>query len=137
MISSISGMGGAMAAMQGAKARPSQEDLFSKIDTDGDGSVNATEAETMASHMAEMMGDEAPSADEIMAKIDTDGDGAMSFAEFEAGRPEGPPKGPPPGGGKGMMPQSASYDASGNIDLDSLFSSIEEEDATSYESIYA
>ncbi len=141
MISSISGMGSSMAAMQGAKARPSQEDLFNKIDTDGDGSVNATEVQSMADMMAEKMGDAAPTADELMAQIDSDGDGAMSFAEFEAGRPQGPPSGPPPGPPPGeeeeSLLSSLSFSASGETDLSSLFSIGEEEDVSSYESIYA
>lgn len=137
MISSISGMSGGMAAMQGARTRPSQEDLFNTIDADGDGSINSTEVKTMAEHMAEKMGEDAPSAEEIMAAIDTDGNGAMSFAEFEAGRPDGPPPGPPPGGGKAMMPPGLSFESSGEMDLSSLFNSSEEEDISSYESMYA
>ena len=137
MISSISGMSGGMAAMQGARpARPSQEELFNSIDTDGDGSINATEVKTMAEQMAanrsDHMGEDAPTVEEIMSQIDTDGDGAMSFAEFEAGRP----KGPPPGGGQGP-PSGVSFDSSGEMDLSSLFNSSEEEDASTYESIYA
>lgn len=141
MINSISGMGGGMAAMQGARSRPSPEDLFNKIDADGDGSVNAAELQTMADHMAEKMGDQAPSVEELMTQMDTDGDGAMSFAEFEAGRPQGPPpggrQGPPPGGGQGMMPPGMSFSASGDMDLSALFSNSEEEDASTYESLYA
>lgn len=141
MISSISGLGGGMAALQGARSRPDPAEMFSKIDGDGNGSVDATELQTMADHMAEKMGDQAPSAEELMARMDTDGDGAMSFAEFEAGRPPGPPpggpQGPPPGGGQGMMPPGLSFDASGDMDLSSLFNSSEEEDATAYESLYA
>ena len=137
MISSIAGMSGGMAAMQGIRSRPAPEDLFSKIDGDGDGRVNATELQTMADHLAEKMGDQAPSVEELMAQLDTDSDGAMSFAEFEAGRPQGPPpgggQGPPPG----MMPPGLSSDASGSMDLSSLFSSSEEEDASTYESLYA
>ena len=129
MISSISGTGGGMAAMQAARSRPNPEELFNQIDADGDGSVNAAEIQTMADHLAERMGDEAPSAEDLMAKLDTDSNGAMSFAEFEAGRLQGPP----PGG----MPPGMSFNASAEMDLSSLFQSSEEEEVSTYDSLYA
>jgi hypothetical protein len=120
-----------MAAMQAARSRPNPEDLFNQIDADGDGSVNATEIQTMADHLAEKMGDAAPSAEDLMAQLDTDSDGVMSFAEFEAGRPQGPPPG-------GMPPPGMSFSEDGEMDLSSLFkSSDEEEDVTTYDSLYA
>ncbi|MDX2475516.1 MAG: EF-hand domain-containing protein [Candidatus Krumholzibacteria bacterium] len=133
MISSISGLSSGMTAMQGARPGPKPEAIFSEIDADEDGKINTTEVQSMVDHMFEKMGAQAPSAEEFMAQMDTDGDGTMSFAEFEAGRPPGPP----PGGGQGMMPPGMQLDDSGEMDLSSLFNTGEEEDSSSYESLYA
>lgn len=95
-----------------------QQKLFSKIDTDGDGSVTKAE---LTSHftsgaMSTLLNAQETSgadiADKIMGDADSDGDGALTAAEFAAAAPKGgpggahgpggaggpPPGGPPPGG---------------------------------------
>jgi len=102
-----------------------QQKLFSKIDTDGDGSVTKAE---LTSHftsgaMSTLLNAQETSgadiADKIMGDADSDGDGALTAAEFAAAAPKGgpggahgpggpggaggpPPGGPPPGGMGGM-----------------------------------
>lgn len=79
---------------------PSDEDssdLFSSIDTDGDGSISKTELETFVSSRAGESGN-GPSVDDILARDDADGDGAISSTEFEDAMSRGPQK---HGGGDG------------------------------------
>lgn len=71
---------------------PSDEDssdLFSGIDTDGDGSISKTELETFVSSRADESG-QGPSVDDILARDDADGDGAISSTEFEEAMSRGP-----------------------------------------------
>lgn len=71
---------------------PSDEDssdMFSSIDTDGDGSISKTELEAFTSSRAGESG-EGPSVDDILARDDADGDGAISSAEFEDAMSRGP-----------------------------------------------
>jgi Ca2+-binding EF-hand superfamily protein len=73
---------------------PSDEDssdMFSSIDTDGDGSISKTELETFVSSRADESG-KGPSVDDILARDDADGDGAISSTEFEDAMSRGPQK---------------------------------------------
>lgn len=80
------------------------DDLFGKVDSDGDGAVSKTELQAL---MEAMSGGTASqtgvSSDDAFAALDQDGDGSLTQAEFDAGRPsgDGPPAGamPPSGGG--------------------------------------
>lgn len=87
------------------------DDLFGKVDRDGDGAVSQTELqallEAMSGGTASQMG---VSSDEVFSQLDADGDGSLSQAEFDAGRPSGADAGgnmqavggmPPPPGGPG------------------------------------
>lgn len=66
------------------------DDLFGKVDSDGDGSVSKTELqallEALSGGTASQMG---VSSDEVFSQLDADGDGSLSEAEFDAGRPSG------------------------------------------------
>ena len=81
---------------------PSAQEMISRLDTNGDGSLDKSELQAMIDEMtqrAQQSGQTArsgPTADELLQKLDTDGDGKVSAAELEAGRPKGPPPGPPP-----------------------------------------
>lgn len=90
-----SGMGsmniGPMRGVQGGQ-RP--DDLFSKVDSNQDGSLDDSEVSAFTEKMAEMTGQSADAA-EMMALFDTDESGAVSESEFAAARPQGPPPPPP------------------------------------------
>lgn len=93
------------------------DDLFGKVDTDGDGGVSQTELQAL---LEKMSGGTASKtgvdSDELFSQLDADGDGSLSQAEFDAGRPSGGPGGgavggmppPPPGGPGGPGGASAS-----------------------------
>jgi hypothetical protein len=123
MISSI-GSSNSLAAMQSMAATkgtarpapPDPQEMFSKLDTDGDGKVSLEELKAMSESMPAHGNGEAPSAENILSGLDTDGDGTVSFAEFEAGRPPERPQGPPPW-----------MSASGSVDLEALYSSSDEQ----------
>lgn len=106
------------------------DDLFAKVDTDGNGSIDQSElaslmqamsarhahgADSGASDSSGTSSDTAAStatsttadtaSSDLFAKLDTDGDGKLTQAEFDAGRPSGPHGAggmpPPPPGGMG------------------------------------
>ena len=134
MIQAIGGMSvGAMPMPSMRMQPPDPEEMFDKLDSDGDGALSETELQAMTDHLAEKLGDEAPSAADLLAKLDEDGDGALSFAEFEAGRPQGPP----PGGPLGQMPPGAGRDQSGQVSLEELFNSSEDDEDALYPDLYA
>ncbi len=112
------------------------DDLFGKVDSDGDGSVSKTELqallEALSGGTASQMG---VSSDEVFSQLDADGDGSLSEAEFDAGRPSGaggeaggmqamggmpPPPGGPggPGGAGGAAGASGSSQATSYDPLD-------------------
>ncbi len=62
---------------------PQQQDVFGKLDADGDGKV--TSAELQSAFGA----DNTDAANYVMGKLDTDGDGAISQSEFGAGTTRG------------------------------------------------
>ncbi|WP_427999610.1 XopAW family type III secretion system calcium-binding effector [Acidovorax sp.] len=93
------------------------DDLFGKVDTDGDGAVSQTELQALLEKMSGGTASKTGvSSDELFSQLDADGDGSLSEAEFDAGRPSGdvgggavggmPP--PPPGGPGGPGGASAS-----------------------------
>ncbi len=76
----------------------SQDDLFAKIDTNADGSIDKTELQALTD---KIKADTGKDASDLFAKLDTDGDSQLTQAEFDAGHPQGTdaaqgPKGPPP-----------------------------------------
>lgn len=92
-ISSI-GSGGGWSAYGGANAMQRRggppdgaqmkEDLFAKIDSNGDDSIDADELKAMA----EATG--ASGVDDWFSTSDTDGDGTLSKTEYDAGKPPPP-----------------------------------------------
>ena len=101
------------------------DDLFGKVDSDGDGSVSQDELQSLLEKMSGGTASKTgTSSDELFAKLDTDGDGQLSQAEFDAGRasdqasgaagggmPPPPPGGPGgPGGAGGAQSSSTTYD---------------------------
>ncbi len=86
-----------MDTMQGSGG-PDYSQMFSEADTDGDSSISATEAESLADIISNATGTTLK-ADDLITAYDADGDGVLSEEEtataLEANRPAGPP--PPPG----------------------------------------
>ena len=64
--------------------------LFSKIDVNGDGSIDKSELQTMTDKIKSATGKD---AGDLSGKLDTDGDGKISKSEFAAGAPKGGPGG--------------------------------------------
>lgn len=88
----ISGISGSMNFPQMPGMNGQMGNPFERIDSNGDGSLDATEVASMADRLSEIKG-ESVNADEIMSKLDSDSDGLITEAEFAAGRPAGPPPG--------------------------------------------
>eukprot|EP01031_Cornospumella_fuschlensis_P008460 gene8460-10423_t len=84
-MSTISGLGGANRSWQiaeGGQSRKAEHDarMFAKVDSDGSGSVDATELASMLEHTGQS-GDSA----ELLKKMDGDGDGSLSSDELSQG----------------------------------------------------
>lgn len=96
----MGGMGGP--GMMGGPP-PDLSQLISDADEDEDGSLDETEAQTLADMISEVSGEEVD-AEELIAAYDEDGDGLLSEEEaltaLEANRPEDPPS------SGGMMAQN-------------------------------
>ncbi len=103
------------------------DDLFGKVDSDGDGAVSKTELqallEAMSGGTASRVG---VSSDDVFSHLDADGDGSLTEAEFDAGRPSGaageagggmqamggmPPPPGGPGGASASANSTTTYDA--------------------------
>ena len=98
------------------------DDLFGKVDSDGDGAVSQTELQALLEAMSGGTASQTGvSSDDAFAALDTDGDGSLTQAEFDAGRPSGdgaqaggmPPGGaggPRGAGGAGGTSETTTYD---------------------------
>jgi Ca2+-binding EF-hand superfamily protein len=64
------------------KAR--QEEMFAKMDTNGDGTIDKAEFAAFAPPQGEKSGRPGPSVDEMFAAMDSDGDGSITKTEMEA-----------------------------------------------------
>lgn len=66
------------------------DDLFAKVDADGDNAISATELQALLEAMSGGTASQTGvSSDDAFAALDTDGDGSLTQAEFDAGRPAG------------------------------------------------
>ena len=81
--------------------RPAPEEIFKKLDTNGDGFISLDEFK--ASPRAQK---DPAKAEEAFKKMDTDGDGKLSLDEFKAGH-HGGPGGRKPGGKPPEKPADA------------------------------
>lgn len=86
MISSISSMNSMTSMMQ------MRQQMFSKIDTNGDGKHDADELSAMVANDPQG----GPGVEDILARFDTDGDGSVSESEFSSAY-KGPAGAMPPG----------------------------------------
>ena len=103
------------------------DDLFGKVDSDGDGAVSKTELQALLEAMSGGTASQTGvSSDDVFSQLDADGDGSLTQAEFDAGRPSGaageagggmqamggmpaPPGGP--GGASASADSTTTYDA--------------------------
>ena len=125
MIEGISQMGSAtIETMQSLR-----EQLFAKLDENGDGVLDQTEIQALTDRF-EQQSENTMSIEDRFAETDTNGDGFIDQDEFLAAGP--PPGGPPPG----MMPQFAAsgYDSDDETQtlLDVLNAQNEEESVNLY-----
>lgn len=99
-----SGLSQLQQRMKGGRNREDSpdEEMFSSIDTNGDGTLSTDELEAFQAEGPEG----GASAEEMLAQLDTDGSGDVSGSEFatgmEAMKPDAqqsPPPGPPPDSG--------------------------------------
>ena len=104
-------------------SKENNNDLFSKVDTDGDGSVSKSEMSEFTSKVGRSA--HASASDNKFAKLDTDGDGSLSKTEFEAGRPQATGQSRRSGGPQGAAPMG----------LQPSVGSTEKTDSTSYDSL--
>lgn len=74
----ISGLGG-------GQMRALQQQMFQRMDADGDGKLSSAELTKGSDSMPKLSG--MPKTADIMKSLDTDGDGSLSSSEFEAGNP--------------------------------------------------
>jgi Ca2+-binding EF-hand superfamily protein len=117
----------------------SSDEIFGKIDTDGNGKVSKDEFNTFRSNMeAQIMGSVmasqfdtttgiATATDDLFSKIDTDGDGSVSTDEFsvfsskmqsQAGNGMQGPMGPPPGISSDDLFSKIDTDGDGSVSED-------------------
>jgi Ca2+-binding EF-hand superfamily protein len=96
------------------------QDLFKKIDTNGDGAIDKTE-------MGSVLSTNGPSVEDVFTKLDSDQDGAIGENEYETAlsklRPQRPP-GPPPQVNGGASPEDMfnqiDADGDGTISKDEM-----------------
>jgi Ca2+-binding EF-hand superfamily protein len=140
-MSTISGVGGtssAWSATASSRASAMRDKMFAKVDSDGSGSVDQTELQSMLDHISSKTGTSVGSAADLMSKMDSDGSGSLSQSELESGMKSlmpppsstvsfaqqrggtsggdgtqgaAPPDGPPPGG---MQPPPSEAVSSAN-----------------------
>ena len=118
-ISSIGGAGGGWSTGHVHRQPPSQQRLFDKVDSDGDGGVSATEFESMVSDISAKTGNTLGDSAELFSQMDGDGDGSLSSSELQEGMKSLMP--PPPS----TMAFAQSRGAGGESDGDDLFSMID------------
>ena len=108
------------------------DDLFGKVDSDGDGAVSKTELQALLEAMSGGTASQTGvSSDDVFSQLDADGDGSLTQAEFDAGRPSGAAgeadgmqamggMPPPPGGPRGAGGAGAASDSSSATSYDPL-----------------
>jgi Ca2+-binding EF-hand superfamily protein len=89
--------------MQKPPAPPDPQEMFSKTDANGDGTIDKVELSDALATLSESGDSEnAPDADELFSLLDADGDGSITAEEHTQGMQKMAPQGGPEGG-KGMM----------------------------------
>jgi len=86
-MSSISGVNGSSNAWAQLNTQRSnhQAKMFAKVDTDGSGSVDQSELDTMLSKISEKTGATFDDTAKVMSSMDSNGDGSLSSDELDSG----------------------------------------------------
>ena len=111
---------------QGTRSRPSEADMFKKLDTDGNGGLDKTELAAMSKDISKMTGKTVDLVGK-MKTFDANNDGLLSQDETKSMMQQ--VMGPPPDMGSGVSMQQAvqSYQAnSGDDQLSSLLKMLEQ-----------
>ncbi|HOW54822.1 MAG TPA: EF-hand domain-containing protein [Syntrophorhabdaceae bacterium] len=108
MISSVSGL----SSFNQSSMIQMRQQMFGKIDTNGDGKHDADELARMVASGPQG----GPSVEDILSKFDTDSDGAISESEFNAA---GAPPPPPMGGAESTSTVDFIKEMFGKIDANS------------------
>ena len=99
MINSIGGMGSYVSGIDQTAMQQRRDEMFAKIDQNGDGSLDKAEFSAMAEKMSQRTG-ETVDIDQLFADIDTNSDGVLDQEELDAHaenmRAQMPPPPPPP-----------------------------------------
>lgn len=105
---------------------PSASDMFTKMDTDGDGAV--TKEEFMAARPSDVSEEQ---SSQLYSSIDTESTGSITEEQFTTAMADAP-KGPPPSGGAGGPPPSGgSQSASSSEDSTTTYDALDtNEDGT-------
>ena len=113
----VGSVGRARGGVNASAWKQMQDELFKKIDRNGDGSITKDELSKVAPANG-------PSVNAVFKTVDSNGDGAISRAEFDAGAPQGrqaqgqgarPAGGPPPRpAGGGQKPAASDDDSTGS-----------------------
>lgn len=131
-ISGVNGSGNAWAQLNTQRSNH-QAKMFAKVDTDGSGSVDQSELDTMLSKISEKTGATFDDTAKVMSSMDSNGDGSLSSDELDSGmkslmpppstvdfaqaHAEGPPPGPQP---TGATASASSTSASSSTSYDPL-----------------
>jgi Ca2+-binding EF-hand superfamily protein len=120
MISGINSNNNLLEQLNMTSAKPKPEEMFAKIDLNGDGSIDKTEIQSFSERISNQDGDTIDIS-KMFAEIDTDSDGLISQDEFLAAKP---PK--PQGMGPGRPPDpeemfnNMDVNGDGSIDKDEM-----------------
>ncbi len=84
-IGSVSSSGSAWAAAAESRASAMRQKMFSKVDSDASGSVDATELQSMLDDIGQKTGSTAANSADVLKSLDTSGDGTLSQDELGEG----------------------------------------------------
>jgi Ca2+-binding EF-hand superfamily protein len=84
LINSITSSSSSLQATGSLKMKARQEEMFAKMDSNGDGKIDKAEFAEFAPPEGEKSGGTRPSVDDMFAAMDSDGDGSITKAEMEA-----------------------------------------------------
>ena len=127
MINGITSTGSYVTQMLSQSMQQRKDDLFSKVDSSGDGSIDTTEFSELARKLAENSGSSID-ADEAFSTYDADGDGVLNEEELDTFMKDNAPP-PPPGGMNAMGGMNMQQNM-----LDDLFSKIDSNSDSSVDS---